>query len=519
MTRNGGRVVGPKGRYGFSSIFAGGASGPPSPPPRRELLIRLGEAMSDGDGTDPGGDDPRIPAGYTYLGQFINHDLSRDDSAITFGAGIEVGELVQMRSPSLDLDSLYGQGPQDEPEFYSDGLHLKTGRTAAIDFPAGDTRTRQELDGFDLPRNAGGGNPRSRRQAIIPDDRNDENLAIGQMHAAFIRLHNRVVEQSGAAPGQPEAFSTVRAEVVKHYQWMIREDFLPRIIDRQVLEDVFQNGRRFFEVQGGQETGPATMPIEFSVAAFRLGHSMVGPRYEWNAIFQTGGPGGPATLPDLFNFSGRSGTLSPDGQTFERLPSNWVADWRRLFELPGQLAVPRELTNRARRINTRVTDPLRRLPPGAVGGFSGELTEVQQSNLAIRNLVRGAMVGLPSGQQMARLFGVEPLSTRDLLDGRGGVSGVPVRLVFNQSERAEFLNATPLWFYLLREAELHFGRLGPVGSRIVAETIHRAMETSASSIVREPDWRPWLTGRPSFTMVDLLVYTFGGDPALIAPMG
>ena len=518
MTRKLGRpeLFMDQGRFRFSRIYPHVHR---ITPLREEMLVQLGQAMAQSDGSDPGGDDPHVPAGYTYLGQFVDHDLSLDKTRSVFGAEISVPELIQGRSPVLDLDSLYGQGPEEQPEFYSDGRRLKTGKTVAVTFPSGQPKVEVELEGFDLPRRGEAADKAARRSANIPDDRNDENLAVAQLHAAFIRFHNRVVDRM-SDHGSAVPFERARAEVVKHYQWMLRHDYLPRIIDNEILEDVFQNGRRFFEADEAATLGPGTMPIEFSVAAFRLGHSMIAAKYEWNAVFQTGGPGGPASLAQLFNFSGKSGTLSPPGADFERLPTNWVADWRRMFELGGGLAVAAEFRNRSRRINTLLVDPLQHLPAETIVPLTAPLPRDLQMNLAVRNLIRGRMVKLPSGQQMAEFLNVQhPLSAQQILEGRVGVSGVPVRLVFNREEQGEFVGATPLWFYILREAEINFGRLGPVGSRIVAETFHRAMEISTSSIVRDRSWRPWLTTRASFTAADLLIYAFEGNRNLLAPLG
>ena len=82
------------------------------------------------------------------------------------------------------------------------------------------------------------------------------------------------------------------------------------------------------------------------------------------------------------------------------------------------------------------------------------------------------------------------------------------------------LTDTPLWFYILREAELNQGRLTGVGARIVAETFHRAMEGSTFSIVRDPTWRPQLGPDTStFRMVDLLLFAANGKANILNPLG
>ena len=290
----------------------------------------------------------QIPAGFTYLGQFIDHDLTFDKTNVMLGENVSPAQLLQARSPSLDLDSLYGAGPLDpeSAKFYeADGIHLKVGKTDAI----GGIPSKV---GFDLPRGAGS-TAAEKRKAIIPDPRNDENLAVAQTHAALIRFHNRVVDTLPSSTPASQKFGRARAKVIKHYQWMIRTDFLPRICAPAVVNGVFANGRKAFEV-GVTPTDVPTMPIEFSVAAYRLGHSMIRAAYNWNRIFDNGG----GTLDLLFAFSGLSG----DFLGGPRLPSNWIADFRRLYDFSeagrADLVVPAAKFNRAMRIDTSIANPL-----------------------------------------------------------------------------------------------------------------------------------------------------------------
>ena len=299
-----------------------------------------------------------MPAGYTYLGQFIDHDLTMDRTDVMFGDDVRPVDLLQGRSPRLDLDSLYGNGPGDaaSARFYSDGLHLKTGTTVAV--PPDPAKP-----GHDLPRVGTGPNKAAKRKALIPDPRNDENLVVAQTHLAMIRFHNRVVDKLPASVPATERFTRARKRVTLHYQWMIRHDYLPRICREAVLDDVFTNGRKLVEPDAAPTSIP-TMPVEFSVAAFRLGHSMVRAAYNWNRRF----PGTAGSLDFLFAFSGTSGDMFGD----VRLPSNWIADWRRMYDFPAGgrpgLAAPGGNVNRAMRIDTRLTDPLADLPLGSFGG-------------------------------------------------------------------------------------------------------------------------------------------------------
>ena len=123
-----------------------------------------------------------------------------------------------------------------------------------------------------------------KRKALIPDPRNDENLIVAQTHLAMIRFHNRVVDKLPASMPAGQKFRRARKSVTLHYQWLIRHDFLPRIVQENVLDDVFTNGRKLVEPTATPVDVP-TMPVEFSVAAFRLGHSMVRPAYDWNRRF------------------------------------------------------------------------------------------------------------------------------------------------------------------------------------------------------------------------------------------
>lgn len=497
-------------------------------PPSDALLAALAAAMVAG----PVETDGDVPAGFTYLGQFVDHDLTRDVTKVPFNTSVTVDQLDQARSPALDLDSVYGLGPTDPTDgrlYQADGAQLKLGVTASVPVPGAD----RALDGFDLPRRGTrAAIPREARMADIPDPRNDENLVVAQTHLAFMRFHNATVVEL-ARKGTPSAllFEKARESVVKHYQWMLVHDFLPRIVDPTIVTDVFTSGRKLFDVI---TVGAPTMPVEFSVAAYRCGHSMIRDDYDWNDFFnqRAPGPANKGSLENLFRFSGTSGNLSPasdvdnplDG-SFERLPTIWATDWTRLYDFAtdaGEAALapiaPAGL-NLARRIDTRLTDPLKLLPLGSFGQ-RGETIPPEQRNLAFRNLVRARMIALAGGQEVAAHMAglgiaVTPLTDAQLLNGDGGIdlSGLSKAL------RQELLAATPLWFYILREAEVNGGKLGDVGGRIVAETFHRAIEGSRVSLLRDPGWRP-KSSRPdgSFRMVDLLLKAFDASRGELRPL-
>jgi hypothetical protein len=484
---------GRKRRFRFSRMGQQGARLEPA------TLALLAEAMTRGGG-GAGEEESDIPAGFTYLGQFIAHDMSFDKTDVTLGTARTVDQLVQNRSPSLDLDSLYGAGPKDgeSRKFYKrDLVRLKVGETAADGgFPA--------KRGYDLPRED--------RKAVIPDERNDDNVAVAQTHLAFVRFHNRVVDRlEGTVPAE-RLFPEARELVTKHYQWMIRHDYLTKVCSETVVSNVFDRGRKVFEV-GADPKSPATMPIEFSIGTFRLGHSMVRSAYSWNRKRDVN-----VTLDELFRHSARGGDLGG----MDRLSTTMIADFRRLYDFGerGAFRVADDRFNRAMRIDTRLVKRLSRLPTGTFGGPPVPPGD-PDANLAFRNLTRAEMVKLATGQQMAarlRRAGVrlQPLTREQILTGRNGAALDQ----FNPAQRDELVAKTPLWFYVLREAELNGGKLDGVGARILAETFHRAIESSRASIIRDSRWEPTLGATPgTFFMVDLLRFAFENKPQLLAPLG
>ncbi|WP_394621233.1 heme peroxidase family protein [Lentzea sp. JNUCC 0626] len=521
-------------RFRFSRL------GPKGPRTDEETRVALATAIT-ANVPQPDSADPTVPAGFTYLGQFVDHDLTMDRTESQLGQDVNLDELMQGRSPALDLDSVYGRGPRDKDDqaFYAeDGVKLKMGTTTPVPFP--DEGTNVPFEGFDLPRRGGtAGTAADRRLPLIPDARNDENLVVAQTHLAFIRFHNRVVDELALTGLTGERlFRAAKELVVRHYQWMLRTDHLPRIIDPAIVDDVFTNGRKFFEVPGryySRDNSP-TMPVEFSVASYRFGHSQIRGAYQWNRVFNGSGPqtgpGGIATLFALFTFTGVSGNFDPTSGTpadlddvnrgpLFTLPSNWIADFRRLYDFTeaerDDLVPPAQFGggNVTKRIDTLLVDPLTQLPAGTFGGRGTQFREIER-NLAFRNLTRASMMELATGQQIAELFGVAPLTAEQILVGNGGavVEGL------SEEQKAQLVANTPLWFYILREAEVGNGLMGPVGGRITAEVFHRAMEGSRISIVRSPYWRPTLGPDSStFRMVDLLLFAFEGKADLLNPLG
>jgi hypothetical protein len=480
----------------------------PGLPPLRvsdAQLSALAASMRDPNPGDPSGNNPNIGAGFTYLGQFVDHDITLDTTPLEQQQADPLA-IRNFRSPAVDLDSLYGQGPGVSPELFArDAATLRmlpemlVGRASSSPSPTGDNIAALPND---LPRNPVG-------RALIGDERNDENLLVAQTHLLFIKFHNAVVAHLRAtrpdiAGSGSALFDEAKRIVTWHYQWIVLFDFLERLTEPGIVNRIRQQGRRFYRFR----TTPY-MPVEFAAAAYRLGHSMVREAYNHNRVFRFGpGAFAPATFDFLFQFTGKSGDIignliddpehgpgsGPAPGPFRDLPSNWVIDWRRYYDMGTPANTPNFALNASRRIDPFLVPALHTLPGG--GG-----------SLPLRNLQRGVMLGLPSGQDVAHAMDVQALTPAQLSSGPDGAVALQEGLV----------DATPLWYYILKEAEqVHQGlRLGPVGSTIVAETFLGIVHGDHNSFMwLRSNWQPELPAAVpgTFTMVDLIKFVNDINP-------
>jgi Animal haem peroxidase len=410
-------------------------------------------------------------AGTTFMGQFLDHDMTFDTTS-PLGIPTPPEQIANARTPSFDLDSVYGAGPAGSRQLYN---------------PADLAKLRIESGGLfeDLPRDAS-------RTAIIADPRNDENLMIAGLHAAFILFHNNAVDHvRGLNPAisTTAAFEEARRLTRWHYHWLILNQFLPQFVGQAVVDDVLRNGRRFYR----PPVGGAFMPVEFQGAAYRFGHSMVRPSYRAN---MTGDPGGnPATgAPQFFGMifdpAGEGQSDPVDLRGGARAPRRFIG-WETFFRFDNVNVRPNK------RIDTKLSTPLFNLPLGTIPDGS------PPTSLPQRNLLRGVTWSLPSGQAIAQAIGVAPLGANELNELKG--------------YRLGFETSTPLFYYVLKEAERRAGglTLGPVGGRIVAEVFIGLLQTDPGSWVRtQPTFRPTLGTDSSgvFTMNEFLEFA-GVDPA------
>ena len=460
-----------------------------------------------------------VPAGYTYLSQFVDHDLTFDmtstlditDSAI----------LSNQRTPRFDLDNLYGAGPDAAPYMYQDGIKLVEHK-------------------YDLPRLAG--------RAVIGDPRNDENSIICNLHLAFIHFHNAVVDKLLASKpnlkGTRKLFDLARNEVRWTYQRVLVEDFLPRIINGNTLE-AFEI-RRDPNAMGLSRNDSAyalftpnqrgAMPLEFSGAAYRFGHSMVRSGYRLNQTFK-----GPIfALP-----SDPNPELSLVG--FQPLPKEHVIhDWSIFFPSPDGLSASKTPGKKdgendmgsvnddptrlqfAYRIDTTFVNPLAFLPPSVAA--SSEI------NLGARNLLRGRKFQLPSGQAIANALGNPILDSKYLVfrdKSAGKDNQTFTRISQNLAEK------TPLWFYVLAEAQapmvdwwltLPLGenciaptfsedtlllaanktatQLGETGGRVILEVFNGLLDSDPTSYRNHSDAATWKPLIKSFHMWNIVRRNF-----------
>jgi hypothetical protein len=473
-----------------------------------EALTALGTAMvADPDPAKDGPDaeESGIPAAYTYFGQFIDHDLTFDPAS-SLQRQDDPDALVDFRTPRFDLDSVYGRGPDDQPYLYADGRHFLFGEALT------GSALGQVLTAKDLPRSrAKVVDPNAQARAIIGDPRNDENVIVSQLQGLMLRFHDNL------ASNHPEwSFAQVQQEVRFHYQWVVVNDFLPMVVSHDVLREVLPHLAHHSSLHQDkprlefyQPRDSPFMPLEFSAAAYRFGHSMIRPGYRLN---DDTGP-----FPIFPLASDPNGTALTGFDQFRR---TWAIDWARFLDLeprpfgdendPANPGNPQR-TQLAYRIDTSLVNPLGSLP--------ARVASDPPLNLACRNLLRGWRMRLPTGQDVARAMGVPVLADSEILIGKftgdaGDIKGDIVEVAGDA-----FKGKCPLWTYVLAETEevvitfettdgdkpIKTRRLGRVGGRIVAETFVGILAGDSSSFLNlNPLWTPSLAVNGVFGLRELV---------------
>jgi hypothetical protein len=447
------------------------------------LLTELGNMM--GDSSRDTGVDSIIPAGYTYFGQFVDHDITFDTTS-TIDAAQDANTITNMRTPSLDLDSVYGRGPALDPFLYrfpSAGepptavkMQLGRNRNFGTGGPHDGANVPATPTNFDVPRVLSGTDttvitPESTFTAVIGDPRNDENVLVSQLHHALLKFHNQVVDLLVAAAFAGDIFTEAKRIVTQHYQWCVVHDFLPRICGAAAVNNAIGS-------VSAAVGSPFRMPVEFSVAAYRFGHSMIRNGYILNSSL----PPSASTLKGIFDFI--RPPLLP-------LFSNWAVDFNMFFNTSH----PAGGFNNARKMDSVLAAGLEEIPGG-----SGIMAV-----LAARNLMRGLAMGLPSGQAAAKKLGITRLTAAQI---KTGLPAAETALL--ESNGGILLAKTPLWYYALRESMVvnNGDALGPLGARIVAETFVRMLKRDAGSFMNVPGFTPSLPSSVpgQFTIADLLEF-------------
>lgn len=405
--------------------------------------------------------DGHADAGMTFLGQFVDHDVTLDATS-ALGTRIDPATIPNVRTPSLDLDCVYGAGPEASPHLYGAGDQEQFLMFGRHDNP------------LDLARTCAG-------KALIGDPRNDENVIVAQVQGLFIQLHNILMSkraEGGAAASDIKAcahdgiakhvwhdhvaprlasFEEVRRFIRLHYQWIVWNELLPAFVDQACLDHAMQH-----PVFGWDAP---VMPVEFTGACYRFGHATTQHEYVMNA------GEAPKKLFDTVGFGARPADANMGMDMFFGMNAGG----------PVQKARP---------VGPKLGSPLFELPfvhaPIELAEIEHTMTVEQSRNLALRNMVRDRYTyQLASGQQAAERLGV----------------GAHVRVP--QALKDKGISKTPLWFYALQEAEAHgHGKLTGVGGTIVAGVFANLLKRDPTTYLHIPHFTPW--------------DGFGGQPSCIA---
>jgi len=345
----------------------------------------------------------------------------------------------------------------------------------------------------------------------------------------MLQFHNKLVDKHPS-----DSFERVQQRVRWHYQWIVVNDFLKTICGEEIVEDIlpdFGKNKPIWNLKPNLSIfkwrNDPFMPIEFSAAAYRFGHSMVRPIYRLNTELNGGDDPNKATPEEeKRGLAGRffifAGVQKRGLNGFDEFPAQWAIDWSLFFDIKGSIKnVGKKRVQPAYKIDSSLVNPLGFLPefskppqplkpPFSVDQLQSKPADSHgdPSSLAQRNLLRGLAMGLPSGQSVALALGVDPVEDKDLRVGKAVTSDLsknPLLTSFDE-EHNSFTENAPLWYYVLAEAQVEWAkratvkggkgnlepvRLGTVGGRIVAETIIGLIWGDGRSYLRQaPNWKP-----------------------------
>lgn len=321
-------------------------------------LGRAGGVCDCGCDVDDAGSEAEGAAGWPVFGQFIAHDVTADRSALQIHA--DVSELRNSRSPKLNLEGLYGDGPVGHPFLFQ--------RDDPAKFLLG-------AGGDDLPRNSQG-------IALCADPRDDSHLLVSQIHLSMLKVHNAFVNQARAAGVESsEVFAYAARHTLWSYHWIVLHEFLPTLVGQALVDQLLAEGPSHYRPKSG-----AYIPLEFADAAYRYGHCQIRQRYQINRRS--------TPLP-----------LFPDLLGFRAVPPERRVDWDLFFDTPGV-----RTAQRAKKIDGKLVRSLIQLPTA----ITGEMEVADYRSLAMRDLQRGQATTLSSGEALARHLHILPLSPSEV---------------------------------------------------------------------------------------------------------
>lgn len=441
-----------------------------------------------------------IPAGYTYLTQFIDHDIMLDPLSNIPPWKVVFAKVKNQRTPFFNLESIYGIKKNGEPVpsyLLKDKARFVIGSTV----PVSDSNVFQS----DLPRR------NNSPIAAIFDERNDENLIIAQIQVAFMKFHNAIVDSIGGVDSV-EKFEEARRKTIRHYQWIILEDLLRKIIDKDILDDVRENKIEFYAPTDDN----VFMPLEFAVGTYRSGHSMINNVYNWNRNFS----GTIARMPSIHSLIMQTGSKGFGGNEFiKHLSSDWAVNWKWFFNIDNSENAEMHRFNHAKKINASIAYRLGRLNPM-------QFEYHRQFSLPAMDLFRARTMGLPTGQDVAKEIAERSSSvipTR-VLEAEEIAEILKEKNILTIDLVKEFSENTPLPLYLLAEAEIQTKgeTLGDVGSRLTAITFLELLKRSEYSILNLgidfPSHSDFLGANGKFGMPDLLKFA-DQNTGFINPLG
>lgn len=487
------------------------AAAAPVDPETLDRLGRLGEALLVSYGFAPPPPLPKLmektPSAYTYLGQFLAHEMTvwnPSDSA-------DAPNTLDVIDSAIDLKTIFSRPlgfPRNLPTHVQEDEGLPLNQTIVDSGPG---FAGSGLD--DLPRLNDG-------RALLLDPRNDQNLALSQTHVSITRFAQAAIRILSEADLNDD---DIRRIVLRHFQSVVLQDYLVRLVDPKTYDDVMKNGRVWVAPSTG--TGPLKtfyVPPEFSLAIFRFGHAMRRDDYTpWNTV-NPNKTVNSALASDLLGFSFDGGDLT-DGQLLQ----TWTTDWRHMLGTEGVTSI------KATSIGTALGDALFCLPSYLFQPSANDKpcpgTQPGRLNLARRTLMGGGLHGLPTGQVLAEEVQAAlkaagspckiPVLSPDDLDIPDNPAATDIMREGGPGSR--FVDQAPLWIYTLREAAVigDGNRLGPLGGRIVAETLNAAIEASGSGMVINGVRQPFTpdpafhgTSKDKFVYSDLVRLAFSGNP-------